>query len=253
MNRPTAVLTAVLVVFLALGATGCQEVSGKVKARPLTDSGFLKNSAAMQERTTDFPFQRYWCRGDVMQGFTQIKIAPVNTQYVQAQNFWNRLHPLKTNELKKDIPEIAAYMQAAFEKAVTNDPQQRFELVESVTVGTEILELALIQVVPSKAFFNAASKVGGFFAKGAGAAANLGQASVAMEGRVRDGATNEIVCMFADREKAKAAPIHLGDYTWYGNVHEIIDEWAKQWIEINNAADPVHEVKDTKPFTLRPW
>ena len=141
----------------------------------------------------------------------------------------------------------------AFEKAVTDDPEQRFELVESATVETEILELALIQVVPGKAFFNAASKVGGFFAPGVGAGGMLGQASVAIEGRVRDGATNEIVCMFADREKAKAALIHLEDYSWYGNVHGIIDEWAKQWIEINTSPDPVHDVKDTKPFTRRPW
>lgn len=253
MNRPTVILAIVLVVFLAQGTTGCQKVMDKMKAKPLPDSGFLQDSAAMQERTTDFPFQRYWCRGDVMQGFTQIKIAPVNTQYIQEQNFWQQLHPLKSTELKKDIPEIAAYMQTAFEKAVRDDPQQRFELVESATVETEILELALIRVVPGKAFFNAASKVGGFFAAGVGEAAMLGKASVAMEGRVRDGATNEIVCMFADREKAKSSLIHLEDYSWYGNVHEIIDEWAKQWIEINNSADPVHEVKDSKPFTLKPW
>jgi hypothetical protein len=224
-----------------------------MKAKPLNDSGFLQDSAAMQERTTDFPFQRYWCKGEVMQGFTQIKVAPVNTQYIQEQDWWQKLHPMKSSEMQKDIPEIAAYMRTAFEKAVTEDPKQRFELVESPTQRTEILELALVQVVPGKRFFNAATKVGGFFAPGVSEAALLGKASVAIEGRVRDGATNEIVCMFADREKAKSSLIHLQDYSWYGNVHEIIDEWAEQWIEINNSPDPVHDVKDTKPFTLRPW
>jgi hypothetical protein len=58
------------------------------------------------------------------------------------------------------------------------------------------------------------------------------QSSVAMEGFFRDSETGKVIATFADREKQRAAIFNLNDFTTYGNHRQIVDEWAKQLIEV---------------------
>jgi hypothetical protein len=73
-----------------------------------------------------------------------------------------------------------------------------------------------------------------------------------MEARIRDGGTGEVICMCADRENAKFAPVNLPQYTWYRPATNIIHEWADQFVELSNSTDPI-KIEDSRPFTLKPW
>ena len=48
------------------------------------------------------------------------------------------------------------------------------------------------------------------------------------------------------------APLNLAQYTWYRPATDIINNWAKEYIEISNSPTPL-EVKGSRPFTLKPW
>ena len=75
---------------------------------------------------------------------------------------------------------------------------------------------------------------------------------VAIEGRVRDGETGEIVVMFADRETAKMRILDIQSLHWYGHAFEIFDEWAAQLVEVaNRPLEP--GIADSAVFTLYPW
>jgi len=51
---------------------------------------------------------------------------------------------------------------------------------------------------------------------------------------MRDLSNNEIVATFADRNMQDADPLNLTCLTWYGPVKQIIDQWAKEFVEIAN-------------------
>jgi hypothetical protein len=80
----------------------------------------------------------------------------------------------------------------------------------------------------------------------------LGKGAVAIEGRLVDSQTREVIAMFADREETKTAPINLAATTWYRGIEVIVQDWADQTVEIINTPRS-HTVEDTSFFTLMPW
>lgn len=52
------------------------------------------------------------------------------------------------------------------------------------------------------------------------------QASVAIEGRIRDGVTKKVIATFADREKQESAIVNLKDFSAYGNLEHIVEHWV---------------------------
>jgi hypothetical protein len=77
-------------------------------------------------------------------------------------------------------------------------------------------------------------------------------ATVAFEAMIKDAKTGEVLAMAADREQGKAAPINLRALTWYKEAEGVIEEWAGQFVQIANRR-PGEIVKDSRPFTLKPW
>ena len=115
-----------------------------------------------------------------------------------------------------------------------------------------IIELAITELVPAKAWFNTAATAAGFVIPGAGLLSFAGKGSVAIEGRVRDGKTGEVLATFADREKDKSAPINLASMSWYQSGKQNVDDWADQIAELLHTPRS-HDVTDSSPFTLLPW
>jgi hypothetical protein len=62
----------------------------------------------------------------------------------------------------------------------------------------------------------------------------------------------EPLAMFADREYATARPIDLKGFTWYGNAEDIVEQWAKQTVEVANYR-PGETIKPASTFSLMPW
>jgi hypothetical protein len=248
---PTAAVLA-----CAAALCGCQASS------PPPGTGFVKKSDDMSavERT---PFQQiYWNKAFDPKNYTELYVAPVNTDYVTAQNFWEKVNVANVDpaQVKRDVAAIADYTRQSFVSSAKNDPNHRFNVVEENQVGdkTLILELAIVQLVPSKAVLNAIgyiSWVPTVVALGGSAATgsqDTGKGVVAIEGRIRDGKTGEVIGMFADREHPPTALIDLKALNWWAPAKAIIDQWGRQLIALANRP-PGGAVQAAPQFELMVW
>jgi len=254
MTRPIPV-TSVLVVCAAVFC-GCQTNS------PPPSTRFVKKAEDMSaiERT---PFQQiYWNKAYDPKAYTELYVAPVNTDYVTAQNFWEKANVANVDpaQVRRDVAAIADYTRQSFVRAATNDPNHRFRVVEEDQVGdkTLILEPAIVQLVPAKAVLNAIGYVtwvptvvalGGSAATGS---QDTGKGVVAIEGRLRDGKTGDIIGMFADREHPPTAIVDLKALNWWAPAKAIIDQWGRQLVALANRP-PGGAVQDAPKFELMVW
>jgi hypothetical protein len=239
-----------LVLFAAVfGGIGCIR-----KAQPAKVSGFIPEKDL--EKPTDLPFHHAWRKsGADWSRYTEIYIAPWNTEYLREMTWWERLE--RGEKVKEDAQELALYAQTAFREAFRNDPKHRFVVVDLPGANSLVAEFAITEVVPNKVVLDALGYAAGPAVGAAGTvAANVQTATthstVSFEARMRDGATKEVVAMFADRESEKFSIVNVKDLTWYGHAKSIIDEWASQFVRMANA-QPGEIVKDSAPFDLRPW
>lgn len=220
---------------VALAAPGC-------KAKPAPPSGFLQQTEKMAE-PEDLPFHRAWYDKDAdWDKFTEIYVAPVNVDYLAEMTWWDQVAFAGDN--KEDAKELGAYARQRIVKAFREDPNQKLRVVDKPGPHTIILEMAIVELKPTNAWLNAAGY--------GGAGVALDKGTVAIEARLVDGGTKQVIAMFADREQGKEALISAKDVTWYGHAYGIVDDWADQAVEIANTPEG-GKVSDTSPITLKPW
>ncbi len=215
-------------------------------AEPAKPSGFIEHPEMMKKYDL-IPFQKAWKDPNAKTSqYNEIMIVPVFTKN-QLDKSWMENANIRTwtdNE-NNDVKEFAKYTENAFRKAVSRS--KKYKLVDKSGPHTMILELALVKIVPGKPVLGAAKNlaapiVGGFklmalaMAPARTAVSSTTdspmQASVAIEGRIRDGITKKVIATFADREKQESAIVNLKDFSAYGNLEQIVDEWAKQFVEV---------------------
>ena len=248
MSRPVRGPVLLLAIAAALASAGCIQ-----KAKPGQPAGFIPPENL--EKPGDLPFHKAWRSLANWDRYTEIYIAPFNTDYLREMNWWEKLE--RGEKVKEDAKELALYAQTTFREAFANDPKRRFQVVDLPGPKSLIAEFAIIEVVPNKVVLDALGYAAGPVAGAAGtAAANVQtvttDATVAFEARMRDGATKEVVAMFADREREKYFPVNLKDLTWYGHAKAIIRDWADQFVKLANQ-QPGEIIKDSPIFDLRPW
>jgi hypothetical protein len=249
VKHTSAVLSVAVLVLLV----GC-------RAEEAPATAFIEDAQLMSANPST-PFNRtYWNKEYNPRDYDELLVAPVNTQYVMAQNIWEKanLVNVRPEQLKKDIDDLAVYTRQSFVRAAADDPKKRFKVVETAGPKTLILELALVQVVPSKAALNALGYVTWVPAvvTAGGAAAtdsqDAGKGVIAIEGRIRDGATGKIIGLFADRERPKTAIIDIKSLNWWAPLKAIVDEWSQQLIALANRP-PGAVVKENPSFELMVW
>ncbi len=204
-------------------------------------------------RPADLPFHKAWQKTDLdWSRYSRISIAPINIDYLPKMDWWKGLE--RGRSFHADAQKLVEYAQRIFIEAFRNDPNHRFQVADYPPnpEGTLILEIALVEIVPSKIVLNTLG-----YAPFVGSAFKLirntkSKSSVAFEARLRDGATGEIVAMFADREFEKMSPLNIKDVTWYGHAESILHEWADQFVRVLSRK-PGEAVPDSKPFRLKPW
>ena len=240
-----------LAALTLIGLTSCQVF----EAKPAADSGFNKSTASTPTRAQFL--QQIWVAKDyrgkpVKDHFSAVYIAPVNTGYMAKQSWWQKQTGTRQAELAKDTQQFARRVQGQFKQAIANYPGRSIKLDSSPGKGVLVLELALTELVPSNAYWNAGATAAGFVVPGAGLLSAAGAGSIAIEGRARDGSTNAVIATFKDRRKDKVAPINIGSYTWYHGAEGNISAWAAEFAELLNTP-PDHVVKRPSPVTLKPW
>ena len=239
-------------------ATGCATTNEVLKAKPAEkNSGFLENADQMKENRARAPFHQMWADPAYSSSdYGSILVAPVNTDYVEAQSTWARTN-VRQFHVEDDLKMIAGEFKEIVEKKFRESKENRFAVVEHPRDDTLILELAITQLVPNKAFLGAIGLAA--WAAPAPVGVPVGMLAtfaddgwMAIEGRVRDAKTGKIVAMFADREAAKTRVIDVEAVTWYGQARESMNDWADQLVQIANTPKDV-TVEDSSAFTLLPW
>lgn len=262
MNKPIKVLLSLCAVLSLTSLIGCESVktasvnTKDTYARPLPASGFIENSDRMINRA-NLPFQQSWFKPNlVLADYSELVVAPVNTQYMREMGWLHRLGTANwMRNVPRDIEDLALYFQRQVAKEFRLDPNKRFRVIDipqQHQAGQKALrlELALIEINPSMPVLHA---LGWAAPMGVGASTGfINQRRATFEGRLRDMQTNEVVATFADRDMQDVGPLDLTRLTWYGPAKGIMDRWAQQFVQIANR-QPGEVVRDPIPFTLRPF
>ena len=257
MMKPAHQTTSPLAI---LGCLALLAALAGCKAKPAPDSGFLDDPAKLTHDPNS-PFARAWWNPAVnQQKYTRLYVAPVNTQYVMAQNLWERASEaqLSDADIRKSIESMGTYMHDAFKNAADRDPKHRLKVVDEPSgPDTLVLEMAIVQLVPSKAVLNALGFVTwipaavAIFGSTVTQSEDQGKGVIAFEARMRDGATGEVVGMFADREHPPTALVDIKALNWWAPAKTVVDAWAKQFVDVLN--NPGKKVPGSNAFELLVW
>lgn len=236
-----------VIVGLAVSAMiGC-------KAKEAANTGFTQSE--IMEKDPEVPFHKVWRKPGVdFKRYSKLYVADVNTEFMLKSTDWQKGE--RKNEIEQDVKKLGVFTKTAIEKAFNEDTQRRFVVLSAPTRDADamIFEVAITEVVPSKVVLNAL----GYVPFGIGLTISAvrmiadDKSSVAFEARVLDASTREVIAMAADRESQQYAPISVRGLTWYSHAESAITDWAKQFVQIANRK-PGETVKDTDPFTLKPW
>lgn len=249
-------LLRVLAVGGVLGlTTGCHLVYVITRSAPAPDTAFLPDPGRMQTQPAEAAFQKRWIAPHVNWArYRKVIVAPVNIDYMLRQNWWDRQsYAEKFGFYHDDCRRIAAYMQKVFRDDLIANQEHRYLVTEVPGPDTLRLELAIVELVPTKAVLNGVEKTVGLalpmvISTAMSPLSNLNEGSIAMEGKVVDSQTGQVLAMFADRERAEAAALDLAGFTPYGQSELVIRNWGTEFVRIVHAhMQPVNRML---PFTL---
>lgn len=244
---PTKTSMKYFLALVTLALAGCA-------TKPAANSGYLADPHKMSEQRARFPFHGVWVKPGVDRAkYDHVLIAPVNTAYLMENTGWKAANPGNA-KLEEAADELASYTQVAFANALRAWPNSALLVASRPGPRTLKLELAIVELVPAKAALGALGLAGPAVGPAIGIAskAAAGHPSVAIEGRVKDSVTGEVLFMFADREERQWRVIDIKAISWWGHARPIIDDWARQCAELANTP-PTHQVDDRGKFTLKPW
>lgn len=183
------------------------------------------------------------------QQFSTVYFAPVAIGNLSRQGWWTSQSSVTQRQLEGDARKLAAHFHRALVSAARNAPGRRLTVVNQPGPGTMIIETAITELIPAKAYWNAAATTAGFVIPGAGLLSAAGSGSITVEGRVRDGGNRKLVATFRDRMKDKMAVVNVDSYTWYGGSEANLNETASNIARVLNAK-PGTIVSQPSPVTL---
>ena len=243
------------IVFILTAAllSGCSTINQQLKAGPAPTSNFLEHRDGLREWHERVPLQLVWMydRNDFYRrrdGYTEIYFAPVRTDFVSA--------PSRTEGIiaggagMEDIDRMALFIRESFRKTFRNDPRHRFTVVERPGPNTLVYELALTELLPTRVGVNVAGTALGAFLPGGSLIKVVGKGSIAIEAKVRDGGTGELLVEWQDREQDKVTLVSLAEFAPYSFSRQAVREWADQLLLLYHTPQEF-QVQDSSVFTLR--
>lgn len=185
----------------------------------------------------------------VSEVYTKVYFAPVQVSHLKDQPWWESQNARTKEHLAIDARNLASYTHNALRRAANNYPSKRLQVVNSPGPGTLIVESSIVELVPAKAYWNSAASAAGFVVPGAGLLGTLGKGAITFEGRLRDGATGQVIATFRDRSTDQTAVVNLDSYTWYRGSEANINDLAMKTAEVLNTPKR-HIVRSSDPIKL---
>ena len=183
-------------------------------AAELTD--FLPGKERLVRRPATFPVHYTWMNTNaaVKADFRNVYVAPFDLSYLRKGNGYDEWRD-QVAGLDGALAELGEYGRSAFIQAFK---ERKINVVDDPsTPHTAVFEFAITGFVPTRAEIEVAGFVGGLFCPvpGVGLVADcLASGEIAIECRVRDSATKEVVFMFADAEGEPKALLQFAKYSY---------------------------------------
>ena len=252
------------IVFLLLILTSCKAVEAP-------NAGFIKHPERMY-KDPSLPFHKVWFyRYFNLMNYSRIIINPVKLQYLQEQAEVASLNARNFLNYKESDDRYAAhYFRNTFINAFNLTADNRFKVVCNRGYGTLVLDIAIVEIVPTKVSMNSVSGVLMFVPFGSvllsaafslislpiktlisGTSESGFKSYIAFEAVLKDAMTGEVLAAYADRETQKATFVSFRDYTYFAHIRGIIDDWAQQTVAMLNRKSN-EKVKDSPAFIFSP-
>ena len=169
------------------------------------------------------------------EAFSKVYFAPVSTGNLSRQGWWQSQSAVTQRQLEADARKLATHFHRSLVGSARSDSGRRLTVVDRPGPDTLVIETAITELVPAKAYWNAAATAAGFVVPGAGFLSAAGSGSITVEGRLRDGGNNQLVANFRDTMKDKMAVVNIDSYSWYGGSEANLDEMAVNIARVINA------------------
>lgn len=181
--------------------------------------------------------------------FSKVYFAPVGVGNLSRQGWWESQSAVTQRQLQTDARKLAKNFRQAMANAAHSQSGRRLTVVKQPGPDTLIIETSITELVPAKAYWNAAATAAGFVVPGAGLLSAAGSGTITVEGRLRDGNNGAHVASFRDTMKDKMAVVNIDSYSWYGGSEANLEEMAANIAKVINAK-PGTIVSQPSPITL---
>ena len=143
-------------LLLAAVVAGCTTTEKIMKADAAPDSGFLEEADKMVVHRERAPFNRMWVDPAFSASdYQSILVAPVNTEHVIAQSTWAKTS-IRQFKIEEDLADVATEFRETGDLCVRQvEAQPLRDRRDAANDDTMILELAITELVPGKAFLGA--------------------------------------------------------------------------------------------------
>jgi hypothetical protein len=224
-----------------------------LKAPPVATSSFLKSKPELKSERNVSPFAL--SGGTLVSRQQSIYIAPVSLAYLRAAS--KTLAKESNGDTKRNeaARELAEYAREKFIAAFEKSPKARYKIQAKQKSDCLTLELAIVEL-NRNTLIGATSRfvidnlaLPGTDAILAKAMRGL-KGNIAIEGKVTDSRSGEVIYQFADNEESRSAfLLPITDLAAYGQAREAIRAWASQFEEISRVP-PGMRVKDVGVMSL---
>ena len=245
-------------VVLAALATGCStdKVHEWMRAEPAPLTDFLPGKERLVRRPDTFPVHYTWMDTNAVlkADYKSVYVAPFDLSYLRKGNGYDEWRN-KVAGLDNAITELGDYGRKAFIKAFKD---RKIKVVDDPkTPHTAIFEFAITGFVPTRAEIEVVGTVGSFFCPvpGVGLVADcLAAGSLALECRVRDSVSKDVVFMFADAEGEPQALLQFAKYTYTAAAKINLKRIARDLAESCTLEDASRMRRDFPfSFIALPW
>jgi hypothetical protein len=213
---------------------------------PAPDAGFIKNPELLK-KDPSMPFDDIWIKaGTDLRLYKKVYVAPVDATHLLKMSWWDKFDLSQASAGTSSQAE-AKYLTGWFRDKVVaafkGDKAYGYQIVDSPDKETLIVELAIVEVVPTKVWLNSMSYA---------IAGAIDTGATAIEGRFRDGGNQEPIFSFKDKRAGPYSLVSIADLTWYMHAKDTLSDWADLFVEVCKKA-PGEHVSSPLPFTLLPW
>ena len=243
---------------LLLGCmVSCAGANRMLKAKPVALSAFIEHPESMKPDAKRVPFHKIWRSPDEavrarVATKSSIYVAPVTLKYLRPVHKALIEKEIAMGSLERKEREMATRLRNQFAIAFQKSEGARYVLAQKPNPSSVTLELALVELSPTSPKGNAV-KTAAKFVVGplAGLAGMFTKGNIAIEGKVRNSTTGELVFQFADNEADRMTIYSLSDFRPYGHATEAIHVWASQF-ELFTRTAPNDRIQESFALRLDP-